>query len=232
MSSQSAVTPLRSRGRPPKTKADEDSMRANIADATLQAFAAHGYHGMSVEQILVNANISRPTFYKYFRQLEEPLALAAFGLHTDLVERIAQALQSEGDALANAMTAFDAYVDWGKSLGAVLRPLYAEFYQTNSPVSQFRLQTIETLKQLIMESVISSGRPKPTETTMGLFITGIEFLAFHYLLQSDGSLTAYAETRLSMLRLLVATLGTTAEFELLMQGQDGSITSKSTVTER
>ncbi len=217
MTSQIPVTTLRSRGRPPKTKADEDTMKANIADATLKAFAEHGYHAMSVEHILVNANISRPTFYKYFRQLEEPLALAAFSLHTDLTERLANALEADGDALLNAVTAFDAYVDWGKSLGAVLRPLYAEFYQTNSPVSSFRLQTIETIKKMIVSAVIKSGRPQPTATTLGLFITGIEFLAFHFLLNSDRSEEAYAETRLSMLRLLTATLGTTAEFQLLMQ---------------
>lgn len=217
MTSQILAPTLRSRGRPPKTKADEESMKANIADATLQAFAEHGYNAMSVEHILVNANISRPTFYKYFRQLEEPLALAAFSLHKDLIERLATALQSEGDTLVNAVKAFDEYVDWGKSLGAVLRPLYAEFYQTNSPISLFRLQTIETIKTMIVDAVLKSGRPQPTATTLGLFITGIEFLAFHFLLHSDGSEAAYAETRISMLRLLTATLGTTAEFLLLMQ---------------
>lgn len=216
MTQVSSATVLRSRGRPPKSKADEETMKANIVTATIQAFAEHGYHNMTVDHVLANANISRPTFYKYFRQLEEPLSIAAHNIHIDLIERIKAALQADGDAILNAAAAFDAYVDWGKSLGEVLRPLYAEFYQTTSPISVFRLKTIEAIQKLIIETVVKSGRPKPTQLIIGLYTTGVEFIAFQYLLHSDLSEDAYAETRLTMFRLLLATLGTNQDYQLVM----------------
>lgn len=216
MTQTRSETVLRSRGRPPKSKADEDNMKAKIVTATIQAFAEHGYNRMKVDHVLANANISRPTFYKYFRQLEEPLAIAAHHIHTDLIERIKSTLQADGDAILNAAAAFDAYVDWGKNLGEVLRPLYAEFYQTTSPISVFRLKTIDEIQKLIIETVVKSGRPKPSDLIIGLYTTGIEFIAFQYLLHSDLSEQAYAETRMTMFRLLVATLGTNQDYQLVM----------------
>ena len=216
MTQVSSATVLRSRGRPPKSKADEETMKANIVSATIRAFAEHGYHNMTVDHVLANANISRPTFYKYFRQLEEPLSIAAHHIHIGLIERIKAALQADGDAILNAAAAFDAYVDWGKSLGEVLRPLYAEFYQTTSPISVFRLKTIDAIQKLIIETVVKSGRPKPTPLIIGLYTTGVEFISFQYLLHSDLSEDAYAETRLTMFRLLLATLGTNQDYQLVM----------------
>ncbi len=216
MTQVSSATVLRSRGRPPKSKADEETMKANIVTATIRAFAEHGYHGMTVDHVLANANISRPTFYKYFRQLEEPLSIAAHHIHIGLIERIKAALQADGDAILNAAAAFDAYVDWGKSLGEVLRPLYAEFYQTTSPISVFRLKTIDAIQQLIIDTVVKSGRPKPSNLIIGLYTTGVEFIAFQYLLHSDLSEEAYAETRLTMFRLLIVTLGTSQDYQLVM----------------
>jgi AcrR family transcriptional regulator len=216
MTQVSSATVLRSRGRPPKSKADEETMKANIVSATIRAFAEHGYHNMTVDHVLANANISRPTFYKYFRQLEEPLSIASHHIHIDLIGRIKEALQADGDAILNAAAAFDVYVDWGKSLGEVLRPLYAEFYQTTSPISAFRLKTIDAIQKLIIETVVKSGRPKPTPLIIGLYTTGVEFIAFQYLLHSNQSEEAYAETRLTMFRLLIATLGTSQDYQLVM----------------
>ena len=216
MTQASSETVLRSRGRPPKSKADEETMKAHIVSATIKAFAEHGYHGMRVDHVLVNADISRPTFYRYFRQIEEPLSIAAHQIHISLIECIKAALQADGDAILNAAAAFDAYVDWGKSLGEVLRPLYAEFYQTTSPISVFRLKTIDAIQKLIIETVVKSGRPTPTPLIIGLYTTGIEYIAFQYLLHSNQSEEAYAETRFTMFRLLLATLGTNQDYQLVM----------------
>ncbi|HEX5359632.1 MAG TPA: TetR/AcrR family transcriptional regulator, partial [Fluviicoccus sp.] len=196
---------LRTRGRPPKTEADQEGLKARIADATFLAFAEHGYHALKVEHVLEKAGISRPTFYKYFRGLEEPLGMAALKLHVDLVGRVGEALSYSGDVILNSINAFDAYVDWGRSLGQAIRPLYAEFYEASSPIARFRLHTVATLQKLIVAKVVSSGRPEPLPSQIELFVTGVEFLAFRYLLRTDGSEAAWAETKLSMMRLLIAT---------------------------
>jgi AcrR family transcriptional regulator len=216
MSQPAPTVPLRSRGRPPKTEADQQSLKARIVDATLQAFAEQGYRALNVEHILVKANISRPTFYKYFRQLEQPLSIAAMQLNDDLLARIKQALSSSSDTISNAMAACDAYVDWGKSLGPVLQPLYSEFYERTSPISQFRLKTVAAIENMCFEALVQSGRPRPTPAMMGLFVSGIEFLAFQYLLHTDHGSAAYGETRMAMLRLLICCFGQSEDFRLLV----------------
>lgn len=199
--------PLRHRGRPPQTEADQEGVKARIAEATMQAFAEHGYRALKVEHVLEKAGISRPTFYKYFRGLDEPLGIAALKLHVDLVGRVREALSYSGDVILNSVSAFEAYVAWGRSLGPAIRPLYAEFYETSSPIARFRLHTVATLQRLIAERVLDSGRPEPLPSQLELFVTGVEFLAFRFLLRTDGGDAAWAETRLSMMRLLIATLG-------------------------
>lgn len=210
------VVPLRSRGRPPKTAADQETLKTRIVDATLQAFAEHGYRNMTVEHILLNAGISRPTFYKYFPQLEEPLALAAARINHDLLACIKQALQSANDPIMAATAACHAYIDWGIKLGKVLQPLYAEFYETSSPISRYRLQSIAGIQDMVYEALACSGRPRPSEALMGLFITGIEYLAFQFLLHSDRSATALTETQLAMFRLLICSFGQPEDFKMLM----------------
>ncbi|PTQ89218.1 TetR/AcrR family transcriptional regulator [Agitococcus lubricus] len=212
----SVTPPLRSRGRPPKTDADQEQLKEKIAQATLAAFGEQGYRELKVEHVLEKANISRPTFYKYFRHLEEPLQIAALKLHQDLYHRIEVAFEQASDPIWGAMLACDAYVDWGKSLGRLVEALYAEFYERSSPIAKYRQQVIQALQGLITQAVIQSGRPRPSETTLGLFITGVEFLAFQFLLESDRSDQTYAQTRMAILKLLLCCFGTEQDIPLLI----------------
>lgn len=217
----SDVPPLRARGRPPKSAADQQHLKNRIADATLVVFAEHGYHAMTVELILTQAGVSRPTFYKYFRSLEEPLALAAYPLHERLVSSIAQALRQDGDAVLAAIAACDAYVAWARSLGTLTRQLYAEFYEQSSPVARFRLQTILAIQDLVRDKLQQAGRPVPDAATLELFTTGIEFLTFRYLLHTSQNDLEWLSTRRAMMRLLLASFGTPQDLplqQLLWQG--------------
>lgn len=207
---------LRSRGRPPKTEADQETLKAHIVEATLQAFAEHGYRNMTVEHILLKAGVSRPTFYKYFRQLEEPLAIAGANINRDLTGRLQLALMSAPDPMLAAIAACNAYIEWGLTLGNVLRPLYAEFYESSSPISSYRLKTIAGIKTMIYDVLAASGRPRPSEALMGLFITGVEYLAFQFLLDSDRSAEALTQTQMAMFKLLICTFGQKEDFKLLM----------------
>lgn len=205
----------RSRGRPPKTENDQELIKTHIAQAAIRAFAEHGFHRMNVEHILIQANISRPTFYKYFRQIEEPLVLGMLPHSQSLIKALKTALNANNDPIANGITAFEVYVNWAKSLGTVMAPLYAEFYDASSPIAAFRLEVVNILVNLIKQKLLETGRPIPSATTLSLFITGVEFLTFRFLLKTDQSEVYWLETRESMLRLLVATLGSSQDIPLL-----------------
>ena len=82
------VSKSRSRGRPPKTETDQEQIKTHIAQAAIRAFAEHGYHRMTVEHILFHADVSRPTFYKYFRQIEEALVLGMQPYSQELINNL------------------------------------------------------------------------------------------------------------------------------------------------
>lgn len=205
----------RSRGRPPKTENDQEQIKNHIAQAAVRAFAEHGYHRMNVEHILFHADVSRPTFYKYFRQIEEPLVLGMVPYSQSLIQQLQTALDKTDDPIINAVSAFEVYVNWAKNLGTIMAPVYAEFYDASSPIAAFRLEVVNILLKLIKQTLIDSGRPVPSATMLSLFITGVEFLTFRFLLKTDQSEAYWLETREAMMRLLVATLGNSQDLPLI-----------------
>lgn len=205
----------RSRGRPPKTENDQEQIKNHIAQAAVRAFAEHGYHRMNVEHILFHADVSRPTFYKYFRQIEEALILGMVPYSQQLVDSLKITLNATNDPIFNAISAFETYVNWAKSLGTMIAPIYAEFYDASSPIAAFRLEVVNILLALIKQTLLDSGRTVPSATMLSLFITGVEFLTFRFLLKTDRSEVYWLETREAMMRLLIATLGSSQDIPLI-----------------
>ena len=197
-------------------------MNNSFVQAAIRAFAEHGYHRMTVEHILFHADVSRPTFYKYFRQIEDALVLGMQPYSQELINNLKTTLSESDDLILNAISAFEAYVNWAKNLGTMIAPIYAEFYDASSPIAAFRLEVVNILLALIKQTLIDSGRTVPSATILSLFITGVEFLTFRFLLKTDRSEIYWLETREAMMRLLVATLGSSQDLpliNLLLQNQ-------------
>ena len=64
----------------PRRKASDKT--AAILEGAMQEFMAYGYAGASMDQIAVNAGVSKPTLYSYFRDKE--------GLFTALIHQLLQ----------------------------------------------------------------------------------------------------------------------------------------------
>lgn len=198
---------LRGRGRPPRSEADFDAMRVRILDGLLQAFAEQGSHKLRVEHVLEKAGISRPTFYKYFRTLEEPLLLAARRINDDLINGIGAAIAGEGDVVTLAMAAVEAYLDWGKRLGALLQPLYVELYDPHSQVAELRLKTLKAIQYRIADLIVRDGRPAPKPIQIESFIIAVEYLVYRFLLRTPRSDEDYRDLRTAVLRQLLCAFG-------------------------
>jgi AcrR family transcriptional regulator len=69
-SARKARQQRRARGRPEASF----SARTQILDGAARVFGARGYAGTSVEHILEAANVSRRTFYRFFRNIDEVLS--------------------------------------------------------------------------------------------------------------------------------------------------------------
>src|SRR5664279_5747787 len=74
----------------------ERHQRDRVSSAVAATLAEHGYEGLTVERIVVEAQISRSTFYVHYANKQDAVLAAHDMVFERLLETIAQAC--EGDA--------------------------------------------------------------------------------------------------------------------------------------
>lgn len=204
---KSPATTTRHRGRPPMSEADVEKVRDRIIDGTRHAFARVGYHGLSVELIIEEAGVSRPTFYKYFRSTEEPVEVLVSQVNDDLIARLMAAVAGAPDPLAKVEAAILAWRQWGEGLGEFLRPFFAELNNPATPVGRHRQETLMLLTGQIAGIIELLGHARPGELRVATFLHGIEFLGYHFHLNTPRDDASWQETRAAMFRLALGLLG-------------------------
>lgn len=197
----------RHRGRPPKSEAEVGKTRERIIEATRRVFARVGYHGLSAELIIEEAGISRPTFYKYFRSTEEPVEVLVSQVNDDLIARLMAAVAAAPDPLAKVESAILAWRQWGEDLGEFLRPFFAELNNPATPVGRHRQQTLTLLTGQIAGIIELLGHARPGDLRVATFLHSIEFLGYHFHLNTPRDDASWQETRTAMFRLALGLLG-------------------------
>ncbi|MCC2637595.1 MAG: putative transcriptional regulator, TetR family [Moraxellaceae bacterium] len=195
------------RGRPPKTETQLDQVRDRILTATRTVFARVGYHALSVELVLAEAGVSRPTFYKYFPSLDDVLERLLTEVNEDLITRLLGALVSVEAPFAKVEAAVLAWRQWGEDLGDFLRPFFAELHNPTSPVGHHRQRTLGLLTGQVATAVELLGRERPSPLRVATFLNGVEYLGYHYHLNTPRDAASWQETREAMFRLALGLLG-------------------------
>jgi AcrR family transcriptional regulator len=165
-------------------------LRNKILDATVTAYGELGYHGVTVQAILEKAGLSRPTFYRHFSNCDEPVRIAIARAHDGLVERLVNRIPADADIEEKMKRAVTLYLEWGKSIGPLLRPLYIELHDPMSPVSELRPQVLRKIGDIYTKMLQMSGFKVQNPLLVELMMTGIEFLGYRYHFgQSAGKVT-------------------------------------------
>src|SRR5262245_15188107 len=110
------------RGRPRQTREQAEEVRARIVLATAEVFTHTGSRGLSVAQIIEQAALARPTFYRYFGNAVEPLHVLLTASNAGLVGGIRAAMSGSNEPVDLGIRLIDAYLDWARGHGAMLRP--------------------------------------------------------------------------------------------------------------
>jgi AcrR family transcriptional regulator len=208
-----ATDATRRRGRPPQTEADVDAARARIVAATAAVFAEHGSHGMSVARIIEHAGIARPTFYRYFANSDEPLQILLDASDRALVDGLQTALDSADDEIAMVLAGIDAYLAWAQQHGPALRPLFTELHDASSTVSPHRERTLAMLRTRLIARFEQLGRTPPLPADIDVLLNAFEYVGYRVALRGPGEDTTVDWARLTMARLAIGLLGTTADVE-------------------
>lgn len=216
-SSDAAETSTTRRGRPPQTREQADEVRARIVTATAAVFTRTGSRGLNVAQIIEQAGLARPTFYRYFGNAVEPLHVLLTTSNAGLVGGIRTALSGTDEPVELGIRLIDAYLDWARGHGAMLRPLFAELHDPASPVSEYRERAFDDIRASVRDTFAALGRPAPSPLDLDAALHVCEYVVFR--ISADAGPGAepdpevVAEARLTMIRVLLTTLGTRTDLE-------------------
>ncbi len=203
------------RGRPPQTPEQADEVRARIVLAAAAVFTDHGSRGLSVARIIERAGISRPTYYRYFGNAEEPLHALLTTSNEGLVGGIRAALEASEEPVRLGIGIIDAYLAWAHGHGPMLRPVFAELHDPASPVSAYREDAFDDIRSLVRAKFVALGRPAPTPLDLDTALQACEFVVYR-LSTSDPNPDELAAARLTMIRSVLVTLGRREDVEFAL----------------
>lgn len=146
------------RGRP---KADEPYLadqRARVHAALAGVLAETHSTQITVEQVLLAAGISRPTFYRWFPDgLDAVIEHVIAEANRELVTSVLNAISTVSDAEARMAAAITAYFDWGMRTGPVVKSIYREIFHPGTAAHRHRTQSVQQLAALLADQSARFG---------------------------------------------------------------------------
>lgn len=198
--------PRRGRGRPSAADPSGEQLRDLIIDAASQVYASHGYHGSTVEHILRIAGVSRPTFYRYFKGRREVLDEVIGRVNNVLTGIVTPKAMQAVNLKEVVDTAIDAYFEWGERSGPLLRPIYQEIHDPESPASAHRQRILAELTALFRSRVESLGRPQLDDMMYDTLLHVIEHVGHQAFWPQRESAPRMAARRRVIERIVMASL--------------------------
>jgi AcrR family transcriptional regulator len=86
--------------------------RVQLLDVAGALFAAHGYHGLSMEQLAEAAGVSKPVLYQHFPSKRELYIAVVSEAATEMEQRVRKALEGTEDNRGRVHGAIGAYFDF------------------------------------------------------------------------------------------------------------------------
>lgn len=194
------------RGRPVKSEVQQEALRRTIIQATREVFIQVGYHGLSVELILAQCALSRPTFYKYFRNTDEAIDIVVREANEQLIDGMMQAVSQATGLFEQVEIALSAWRKWGDDMGPLLKPLFNELHDAHSPASRNRLRTLAVIENNLIQAAVLADMPKPSKILIQALINGVEFLGYRFQLETPKDEASWQQTRSAMLRMALGLL--------------------------
>lgn len=152
------------RGRPPASSEVRDALRRQILEGAARAYGRLGWHAVTIDEIVAEAGISRPTYYRVFRDKHEAVEAVIKQVNASLLAVLARAIAMPGDAEERARAAIEAYFDWGLAAGAVARMIYRELQLPSGPAQGERLRTLAQISRLLHQAGRRGARQRLMDT--------------------------------------------------------------------
>jgi TetR/AcrR family transcriptional regulator len=212
-------------GRPPQTDEEAQRAREHILQATLEVFGEHGYHGVSVARIIEQAQIARPTFYRYFRNTDEAVETVLVRVGYTIATTIGEAVMAQTGHIPQLVAGIEAYLGWAREHPMIVRSMYAGGHDPTSPVFNLRPRLVRRLTKLVNYQLAVQDRPQLDEWTIDLFVNSMEYACFRLYdgVDAEGlgnpheiTEAAVDEARRAVLRTALSLLGTDQDWQMVL----------------
>jgi AcrR family transcriptional regulator len=143
-----AAAPKRATG----VQLGSDVARNMIMFGATRVFAMNGFRNVSVEDLLEAGQVSRRTFYRFFKSKED-VALAMYTLGTSsLLEACRRAIAAETDLLGQLERCIDIHLSNARTMGRLVYVLGGEAQSLESPLHPRRMEVHDLLVAMFRES--------------------------------------------------------------------------------
>jgi AcrR family transcriptional regulator len=168
----------------PRATADDLGVRlarGAVLAAAVGVFSKHGIEATRIEDLLEASNVSRRTFYKYFRSKDEVLAALYEEATAQLVNVVRAAQESDGPSIATLRHGIDVYLDYHVTNARLLRWLVERAVQSDSPLAARRRWLQDQLVELAQQTARATKRRSPDPFVFYAFFGALEGLSLHLL---------------------------------------------------
>ena len=196
----------KSRDKPRKRSSVSAETRERILAGAAQAFGRLGYAKVRVEDILLAARVSRPTFYKVYRTKDEVFRALSERHHREIRKRIERAIDGAPDPIAQLDAVIDAFLRWRAGLGAVGRVLDLEARTPGTSIARHRQATLRAMTQLTAERMKAAGRPTTDAVLITALIAAMESVADSLLIAQEVDEATLARAKQNALRIVAGAL--------------------------
>ncbi len=176
-----------------------------ILEGAARAFGRLGYAAVRVEDILHEAGVSRPTFYKLYSTKEQVFQTLSERHHREIRELIrAVPKHSGGDPALLLDAVVTTFFSWRAGLGPVGRVLDVEARTPGSPIAGERRKTLREMTSLMNERLVEHGRATVDPILITALIAALESIADALLSGKRSDPAALVRARSVALRILAS----------------------------
>ena len=162
-----AGTP-RKRGRPPK----EDAVASVMASAK-SLFAEYGYKNVSVADLLKEAKVSRPTFYKHFMSKEDVAEKIFFDFQQSTMQKVLITAQMATNASELWEKSIEAYLNALLEQGNLL-PQLIDFQTLNETTKNKQYELVQGYAETLSMLISAGGQIQASPQYIEAFITAVD----------------------------------------------------------
>ena len=165
----------RQRGRPRVDQKQLAARQRMVVAAAGRLLSERYMREITVEQVINEAGISRPTFYRWFpggtEELFDSMVAEAYSV---LARQLAAVISGEGDLEKRVHAGVGAYFDWCIAQGPVAYAILRDAFNEQSVVYPYRRRTIDFLVDVISQQARADGVPDFGPASVETIITWIE----------------------------------------------------------